>query len=70
MEIADHVRIASVTKTFTATAILQLVDAGKLQPRRQAPTFIEGIPNGDRITIRNLLSMTSASTTSRRTSSS
>jgi len=59
MEIADHVRIASVTKTFTATAILQLVDAGKLSLDDTLSSFIEGIPNGDRITIRNLLSMTS-----------
>ena len=59
MEIADHLRIASVTKTFTATAILQLVDAGKLSLDDTLSTFIEGIPNGDRITIRNLLGMTS-----------
>jgi CubicO group peptidase (beta-lactamase class C family) len=28
--ITDHVRTASITKTFTATAILQLVDLGRL----------------------------------------
>ena len=59
MEIADHVRIASVTKTFTATAILQLVDQGKLSLDDTLASFIDGIPNGDRITIRHLLSMTS-----------
>jgi len=59
MDIADHVRIASVTKTFTATAILQLVDAGKLSLDDTLERFIPGIPNGKRITIRNLLAMTS-----------
>lgn len=59
MAIADHVRIASVTKTFTATAILQLVDQGRLGLDDTLAKFIEGIPNGDRITIRNLLGMTS-----------
>lgn len=31
MDAATHLRIASITKTFTAAAILQLRDAGKLQ---------------------------------------
>ena len=59
MDIADHVRIASITKTFTATAILQLVDQGKLSLDDTLARFIDGIPNGERITIRNLLNMTS-----------
>ncbi len=59
MAVADHVRIASVTKTFTATAVLQLVDEGKLSLDDTLAKFIEGIPNGERITIRNLLGMTS-----------
>ena len=42
MDIADHVRIASVTKTFTATAILQLVDAGQARPRRHARALHPG----------------------------
>jgi D-alanyl-D-alanine carboxypeptidase len=59
MDLADHVRIASITKTFTATAILELVDQGKLSLDDTLSQFIEGIPNGERITIRNLLGMTS-----------
>ena len=59
MAIGDHVRIASVTKTFTATAILQLVDAGKLSLDDKLARYIDGIPNGERITVRNLLGMTS-----------
>ena len=57
--LADHVRIASITKSFTATAILQLVDQGRLSLDDKLAQFIEGIPNGDRITIRHLLNMTS-----------
>ncbi len=59
MALDDHMRIASVTKTFTATAILKLVDEGKLKLDDALGQFITGIPNGDRITIRNMLDMTS-----------
>ena len=59
MDVADHVRIASVTKTFTATAILQLVNEGKLGLDDTLERFIPGIPNGERITVRDLLAMTS-----------
>jgi D-alanyl-D-alanine carboxypeptidase len=59
MAIGDHVRIASITKSFTATAILQLVDEDKLRLDDPLAQFIEGIPNGERITIRHLLNMTS-----------
>jgi D-alanyl-D-alanine carboxypeptidase len=57
--IRDHVRIASITKTFTATAILQLVDQGRLSLDDHLSEFVPGIDNGDQITIRQLLSMTS-----------
>ena len=59
MDLDDHFRIASITKTFTATAVLRLVDQGKLRLDDTLSTYIAGIPNGDRITIRNLLAMTS-----------
>ncbi|MFT4037670.1 MAG: serine hydrolase domain-containing protein [Thermomicrobiales bacterium] len=55
----DHYRIASTTKTFVATVILQLVDEGDLSLDDTLGQFIEGIPNGDRITLRHLLTMTS-----------
>ncbi|MBJ8338593.1 beta-lactamase family protein [Antrihabitans sp. YC3-6] len=55
----DHFRIASLTKTFTATAILRLVDRGQLHLDDVLDQFVPGIPNGSRITVRNLLSMTS-----------
>jgi D-alanyl-D-alanine carboxypeptidase len=57
----DHVRIASITKTFTATVILQLVDENKLMLDDTIDRFDLGVavPNSDRITVRNLLNMTS-----------
>ena len=59
MDRADHVRIASITKTFVATAILQLVDQGKLSLDDKLAAYVEGIPNGEKITLRQLLGMTS-----------
>jgi D-alanyl-D-alanine carboxypeptidase len=55
----DHVRIASITKTFTATAILQLVDQARLSRDDHLSMFVPGVDNGDRITIRQVLDMTS-----------
>jgi D-alanyl-D-alanine carboxypeptidase len=55
----DYVRIASVTKTFTATAILQLVDEHRLALDDTVDQFVPGIPNGKRITIHDLLAMSS-----------
>ena len=56
--VADHVRIASITKTFTATVVLQLVDEGKLSLDDHLEQFVPGIPNGDQITLRQVLGMT------------
>jgi D-alanyl-D-alanine carboxypeptidase len=55
----DHVRIASITKTFAATAILQLVDNGKLSLDDTLDSFVPGIPNGENVTVRDLLAMSS-----------
>jgi D-alanyl-D-alanine carboxypeptidase len=57
MRLDDHFRIASITKTFTATVVLQLVEEGMLSLDDRLGHFITGIPNGDGITIRQLLSM-------------
>jgi D-alanyl-D-alanine carboxypeptidase len=54
----DHFRIASVSKTFTATVILQLVDEGKLALDDTLEQHVTGIANGSEITIRQLLQMT------------
>ena len=58
VRVGDHLRIASITKTFTATAALQLVDQGRLSLDDRLSTFVGGVPNGDRITVRQLLDMT------------
>jgi D-alanyl-D-alanine carboxypeptidase len=57
----DHVRIASITKTFTATMILQLADEKRLKLTDTLDMYDLGVavPNRDKITIRNLLNMTS-----------
>ena len=55
--IDDHVRIASITKTFVATLILQLVDEGKLSLEDRLESLIPGIPNGNEITLRQVLGM-------------
>ncbi len=50
--------IASISKQFTAAAILMLQDEGKLSLDDHVSKFIPGITGGDTITIRQLLSHT------------
>lgn len=54
-------RIASVTKAFTSTLVLQLVDEGKLDLEKPIRTYLPNFPGegGDRITLRQLLNHTS-----------
>lgn len=53
-------RIGSETKTFTVTAVLQLVDDGKLSLADPIGKYLDGIPNGgDQATIKELANMTS-----------
>jgi D-alanyl-D-alanine carboxypeptidase len=54
-----HFRVGSVTKTWTGTVILQLVDEGKLSLTDPVSKYIANVPNGDAITIEQLLSMQS-----------
>ena len=51
--------IGSVTKTFTAVVIMQLVEEGKLSLDDTVDTWFPEQPNGDKITVRMLLSHTS-----------
>jgi D-alanyl-D-alanine carboxypeptidase len=55
----DRVRCASITKSFCATAVLQLVDAGALSLDDRLDRFVPGIAGGDRITIEMMLGMRS-----------
>ncbi|MFJ4283812.1 serine hydrolase domain-containing protein [Streptomyces massasporeus] len=52
-------KIASQTKTFTANLVLQLVGEGKVTLDDHISKWVKGVPNGDRITIRQLLNHTS-----------
>lgn len=47
--------IASVSKPFTAAAILQLQEQGRLSVSDHVSRYIPDFPNGDRITLDNLL---------------
>ncbi|WP_157181804.1 serine hydrolase domain-containing protein [Nocardia testacea] len=53
----DHFRIGSVTKTFTATAVLRAAEQGRLSLDDALEKFVPGVPNGEAITIRDLLGM-------------
>jgi D-alanyl-D-alanine carboxypeptidase len=59
MDASMKMRIASNTKTFVATLVLLLADEGMLSLDDPLEKYIQGVPYGDRITIRNLLDMTS-----------
>ncbi|MGL5444580.1 MAG: serine hydrolase domain-containing protein, partial [[Mycobacterium] stephanolepidis] len=52
-------RIGSVTKTFTVTAVLQLVDEGKLGLDDPIAESVDKVPGGDKITLRQLARMQS-----------
>jgi D-alanyl-D-alanine carboxypeptidase len=51
MLVNDFTRIGSVTKTFTGTAILQLVDQGKIALSDPISRYVDGVPFGDVITL-------------------
>lgn len=51
--------VRSVTKSFTVTLILQLVDEGKVSLDDTLGQYVDGVTNGDRITLRELAGMSS-----------
>ena len=52
-------RIGSVSKQFTAAAILKLQEQGKLNVTDTLATFIDDYPRGDEVTLHHLLTHTS-----------
>lgn len=52
-------QLASVTKQFTATAILQLIDSGRLSLNDKLSKFLPDYPKADSVSIHMLLSHTS-----------
>ena len=55
----DQFRVGSVTKTFVATAILQLVEEGELRKSDTLSKWYPDFPNADEITVDDLLRMRS-----------
>ncbi|MDB4915366.1 MAG: beta-lactamase [Gemmatimonadetes bacterium] len=51
--------IYSISKTFTASAIMQLRDAGRLSLDDKLAKFLPAFPRGDQVSLRQLLSHTS-----------
>ncbi|AUG76312.1 serine hydrolase [Kitasatospora sp. MMS16-BH015] len=54
-----NMRIGSETKTFTATAVLELVDDGLVELDAPIATYLDGVPDGEHITVRQILEMRS-----------
>jgi D-alanyl-D-alanine carboxypeptidase len=54
-----HMRIGSETKTFTITALLQLVDRKKVRLDAPVSRYLRGVPDGNHITLRELAEMRS-----------
>jgi D-alanyl-D-alanine carboxypeptidase len=60
MRATDRFRIGSVTETFVATVVLQLVGEGRFCLTDTIEDWLPGlVPNGQAITVRQLLNMTS-----------
>jgi D-alanyl-D-alanine carboxypeptidase len=59
MQTDFYTRIGSVTKTFTVTALLQLVDQGKVNLDDPISKYVSGVPSGDQITLREIARMRS-----------
>jgi D-alanyl-D-alanine carboxypeptidase len=56
LTLENRFRIGSITKSFTATLILQLVDEGKLKLSDKLDKFLPQVPNANKITILQILS--------------
>ena len=58
MRVTDHFRIGSITKTFTATALLILADEKKLNLDAPVSEYTPWVPGANNITLRMLADMT------------
>ena len=54
-----HQRIGSVTKTFIGALLMQLVGEGKLSFDDKVSEYVDGVPNGEEMTLRQVADMTS-----------
>jgi D-alanyl-D-alanine carboxypeptidase len=54
-----NMRIGSITKTFTVTALLRLVDHKQVNLDDPISKYVHGVPNGHHITLRHLAEMRS-----------
>jgi D-alanyl-D-alanine carboxypeptidase len=59
MEADLHVRIGSVTKTFTGTALMQLVGEGEISLEDPIADYVANVPRGEKITVLQVADMTS-----------
>jgi len=59
MEQGTTMMLYSMTKTFTAAAVLQLVESGRIALDERVRTYLPEIPYGDALSVRHLLSQTS-----------
>ncbi len=57
--IDDQFRIASITKTFTATVVEELIKEGKIKRSDRLSKYYPNFPNADKISIKDLLNMRS-----------
>jgi D-alanyl-D-alanine carboxypeptidase len=59
LAVDEYFRIGSITKTFTGSLVLQLAEEGELSLEDPIDEYVDGVTNGDAITLRMLLDMTS-----------
>lgn len=59
IDATDRMRVGGITRTFTGTVILQLAGARRLGLDEPVARMIPGVPDGQHITVRQLLHMTS-----------
>lgn len=55
----DRFRIGSITKQFSAAAVLKLIEDGKIALEDPLSKYVKDFPNGDKITVHQLLDHTS-----------